>query len=605
MTAGTAAELRRPRRRRFMGSPLTRRILAVNLVAPIILAAGLLYIDRYEEALIASELSALRTNAEVIAAAVGEGAVAVDTVLWDPEAEEVGQTVPNNPAANLDPAVIMLGGIKVIADADARSTDPDKAEPKRKPIVVPVSGHRLLGDTARQMIRRLAEPAGVRARLFGTDGNLVADSRLLTGAGRMVQVVDLPPPETDRTPLSLLRTLYERILHGDPNDAGLPMYGERAVQKAADYREVIEALDGEAAGAVRAYSELGRLLSVAVPVQHYKRVVGALMLSHSADAMEESLFNVRVAIMEMFCGTAALTVLLSIYLSGTIARPITRLANAAELVRSGHGRRVTIPDLKYRNDEVGELAEVLSEMVNALWLRMDAIERFAADVAHEIKNPLTSMRSAIETVARLSDPERQARLIAIIQDDVTRLDRLITDISDASRLDAELSRAEPRPVAVRRMLETLVEVYQATTGPDGPHFTLAIDPGTMDPGELLTVNGIESRLVQVIRNLIANAVSFSPAGGTITLSAGREAASVWFAVDDDGTGIPAGREDAIFDRFYCERPSGEKFGTHSGLGLSISKQIVDAHGGTITAHNRLGPDAQPCGARFVVRLPAA
>ncbi|MEO5374408.1 MAG: sensor histidine kinase [Alphaproteobacteria bacterium] len=590
------------RRRRVLGSPLTWRILAVNLMAPIILVAGLLYVDQYEQALIASELAALRTNAEVIAAAVGEGAVAVDTVLWDPEAGEVGQTVPNNPVSVLDPGTVMLGGIKVIdPEAEARAGEFGS---RRRTIVVPVSGHRLLADKARLMIRRLAEPADVRARLFGTDGALVADSRLLTGPGGMVQVEDLPPPDDGRTLMGGLRGLYDRVLHGLSGDASLPVYGERARQAAADYGEVQEALGGEPAGAVRAYSDRGRLLSVAVPVQHYKRVVGALMLSHNGEPLEENLFNVRLAILEMFFGTALLTVLLSIYLSGTIARPITRLADAAERVRSGHGRREAIPEFGSRHDEIGELALALREMVDALWQRMDAIERFAADVAHEIKNPLTSIRSAVETVARVGDPERQKRLMAVIQDDVTRLDRLISDISDASRLDAELSRAESGPVQVRRLLETLVEVYGATTGPEGPSFALAIAEADAPADDPLTVEGIEGRLVQVIRNLIANAVSFSPPGGTITLRAGREEASVWMAVEDEGPGIPAGREDAIFDRFYRERPSGETFGAHSGLGLSISRQIVTAHGGTITATNRPGPvEGASGGARFVIRLP--
>ncbi|MGH6959535.1 MAG: sensor histidine kinase, partial [Dongiaceae bacterium] len=225
---------------------------------------------------------------------------------------------------------------------------------------------------------------------------------------------------------------------------------------------------------------------------------------------------------------------------------------------------------------------------------------FAADVAHEIKNPLTSLRSAVETVARLEDPEQQRRLIAIIVDDVQRLDRLITDISDASRLDAELSRAEVEPVDVGSMLRALAELHEATTDGDGPRLVLDIAQH-----QRLVVPGIEGRLVQVWRNLISNAVSFSPPGGTIRVSAARQSGKVRVIVEDEGPGLPPGKLTAIFDRFYSERPAGEKFGLHSGLGLSISKQIVEAHGGRILADNRTGADGVIAGAIFTVTLPAA
>jgi two-component system sensor histidine kinase ChvG len=238
-------------------------------------------------------------------------------------------------------------------------------------------------------------------------------------------------------------------------------------------------------------------------------------------------------------------------------------------------------------------------MTEALWQRMDAIERFAADVAHELKNPLSSMRSAVETVVRLEDPEQQKKLIQIILDDVQRLDRLISDISDASRLDAELSRAEGEPVDMGEMLKTLVEVYRATAAPDGPSFEF----DRADTHQL-RVQGIERRLVQVFRNLIANAISFSPPRGLIRVRAWREGNAVRATVSDQGPGIPDGKLEAIFDRFYSERPAGEKFGTHSGLGLSISKQVVQAHGGSIWAENRMDSDGRVVGARFVVELPA-
>lgn len=533
-----AAKPKVRRRWRILASTLTWRILAVNIVAPVILVVGLLQLDRYRDALLEGELASLRTQAEVFAAALGEGAVA-----------DNGATFPE-----------------------------------------------LLRDQAALMMRRLAEPAGVRARLFATDGNLVADSRRLLGAGGVVQIEELPPPAARGMPETLRGVLEVagEWLGGGP----APVYIERATQTAADYEEAIRALTGDSATAMRLRPGKGLVLSAAVPVQRLKQVVGVVMLSSSGEAVEGRLIEVRLAILRMFGLTLLVTVLLSLYLAGAIASPLTRLAAAAEQVRRGHGRANPIPDLSRRRDEIGELSAGLREMTDALWRRMDAIEAFAADVAHEIKNPLTSLRSAVETVARVRDPEQQLRLMTIIQDDVQRLDRLISDISDASRLDAELSRAETGPVPIRRMLAALAEVYRSTA-PENVRLVVDLP----EAGEL-EVPGMEDRLVQVFRNLIGNAISFSPAGGTIRIAAARERDHVVVTIEDDGPGIPNNKLEAIFERFYSERPQGEKFGTHSGLGLSISKQIVEAHGGVLFAENRVGPDGI-AGARFTVRLPVA
>jgi two-component system sensor histidine kinase ChvG len=261
---------------------------------------------------------------------------------------------------------------------------------------------------------------------------------------------------------------------------------------------------------------------------------------------------------------------------------------------------VEIPDFTGRGDEIGDLSGSLREMTDALWQRMSAIERFAADVAHEIKNPLSSLRSAVETATRIEDPAKQRRLMAIIFDDVERLDRLITDISDASRLDAELGRLELAPVDIAAMLRALVDVDEATRTGDSPRPVVAV---SVDDCELI-VPGIESRLSQVFRNVIDNAVSFSPPGGEIRLTARHDGRAVLVTVDDEGSGIPEEKLTAIFDRFYSERPLGEKFGTHSGLGLSISKQIVEAHRGMIWAENRKDAAGATIGARFCIRLPA-
>jgi two-component system sensor histidine kinase ChvG len=310
--------------------------------------------------------------------------------------------------------------------------------------------------------------------------------------------------------------------------------------------------------------------------------------------------NVRFELLRIFSVALCVTVLLSVYLASTIARPIHRLAEAAERAQ-GRGARIEIPDLTRRGDEIGDLSRSMREMTNALWLRMSAIESFASDVAHEIKNPLSSLRSAVETAVKIDDPVKQQRLLAIILDDVERLSRLITDISDASRLDAELSRDVMEPIDLAAMLRALVDIHETTRADGTAHVALSLPERRRG----LVVSGIESRLSQVFLNLISNAVSFSPPGGEIRVRAREDGRAVLVTVEDDGPGIPPEKLTTIFDRFYTERPAAEKFGTHSGLGLSISKQIAEAHRGRIWAENRHDATGAVCGARFLIRLPEA
>jgi two-component system sensor histidine kinase ChvG len=312
------------------------------------------------------------------------------------------------------------------------------------------------------------------------------------------------------------------------------------------------------------------LVTVAEPVERDHHTVGIILLTREAREVDASLFVVRISILALFSLALALTVLLSWYLSLTIARPILRLAGVAAEMREGHGRAGSVPlNLLDRRDEVGALATALSDSAQALWARMDAIEKFAADVAHEIKNPLSSIRSAIETLRRIEDPARQRQLLTIIAQDVMRLDRLISEVSDASRLDAELSRITAEPVDITPILNALQELDEATRDEaNDPHVTVDA------PSSGLTVWAVEDRLVQVLRNLVGNAQSFSPPRGSIMLRARETGAMVEISVEDDGPGIPEGNLEHIFDRFYSERPKGEKFGQHSGLGLSISRQIV-------------------------------
>jgi two-component system sensor histidine kinase ChvG len=530
----------RVRSRRLMLSKLTWRVLAVNLIALIMLVAGMLYLSSYQERLIENEVEALRTEAQILAGALAEAAV-ID------------------------------------------STDGPQA---------------LDTELARQMVRRVYEATETRTRLFAPDGKLVADSRIIGVPGGQIEGRPLPPPVEE----SWLRTTFDRVYNWFARLAGprkqWPRYVERPEQSAEDYRSAQTALRGGLGRQIWTEGDGGSMiLGVAVPVQRVRAVLGAVLVTRPSSNIDANIQSVREEILKVFMVALGVTTLLSLYLASTITRPIRVLARAAERLRhgDGRGRKLEIPDMTARHDEIGELSGALRAMTAAIWARVDAIERFAADVAHEIKNPLTSLRSAVETTARISDPVQQQRLMAIILEDVERLNRLITDISDASRLDAEMSRAESSPVDMGRVLISLVELYRATLEESGPKVALKLQQG----GSLM-VDGVEDRLIQVLRNLIVNAISFSPPDATLTLAAWRAGRTVIVTVEDEGPGIPPAKLTHIFDRFYSERPSGEKFGMHSGLGLSISKQIVTAHRGEIFAENREG---RP-GARFTIRLPA-
>ena len=539
---GRRPAIERRRRRRFgIFTSITARILAINVLALALLVAGFLYLDQHQRGLSDAKIDALTTQGRLVAAALGESAVA--------ESEDV--------------------------------------EPTLRP------------EVAQTLVRRLSVPVGTRVRLFDIDGDLIVDTRRTAGGGAPVQTKELPPPDQGGRIGRLMVAAYDWVVSRLPPRAAVPRYAEAADQRVTDYPEAEEALLGTLGSAIRDAGDGGLVLTVAVPVQRLKRVQGALLLSTRSDDIDKSVREVRFAILKAFAIALAITVLLSLYFARTIARPVRRLAQAADLVRVGRGRSVTIPEFSRRSDEIGRLSGALKTMTDALLERMDAVERFAIDVAHEIKNPLTSVRSAVETAIRVDDPQKRDKLLNVIANDVARLDRLISDIAEASRLDAQLSRAEATRLDLARLLETLVEVYGETRADHSPRLIFE-----QVGDESFEIDGVEDQLVQVMRNLIANAVSFSPPDGTITLRLAREADRVLLSVEDEGAGVPPDKCEAIFERFYTLRPEGEKFGMHSGLGLSISKQIVEAHGGTIAAENRQDADGRIIGARLTVRLPA-
>ena len=537
---------RRPRR--FMRiSPLTLRILAVNMLALAILVVGLLYLGQYQDNLIESHLEALKGDSRVFAGMVAEGGTVGD-----------------------------LNGLYALSPRPARS-----------------------------VIRRWVDATDVRTRLFDPQGGFFADSQTLDGPnGTSIDWRLLPPPHSFNTKVEAFIDFLSRQLNTWPGRSKLPKYeGDDRTAPLAANPDLAKALQGEVSGRVWLDGDGHLRLTAAAPVQRLKLVLGAVLLNGDGSVIEDAIRSTQLDIAKAFSGALAITVLLSLYLAGAISRPIRRLAQAAERLRMGTGREDEIPDFTSRRDEIGELSLALREMTAALRNRMDAIEQFAADVAHELKNPLSSLASAVETVGRVKDPAQQQKLLSIIREDVTRLDRLISDISNASRLDAELSRAESHPVQLETLLETLAEIHRSIDE-TRPGFTEPVEI-TLDAPKGLVVRGMESRLGQVFQNLIANAVSFSPPDSTVRVAVSRQGGNAIVTVEDQGPGIPPAKLDAIFDRFYSERPSGEAFGTHSGLGLSISKQIVETLGGRIYAENRMDAKGDVAGARFVVQLPLA
>jgi two-component system, OmpR family, sensor histidine kinase ChvG len=529
-------------------SPTLRRILLVNLLPLALLLAALLYLDQYQTGLLEAEVMALREQAKVFAGALAESAV--------------------------------------------NASDPH--EPK------------LVPEIARPLLYRLTEPTpDAQAKIYSPDGTVLADSTLGPINGKP-RGPTFPPAINHGRILGAIGWLYDKALSLLPHQtpSALDLTPGAGPEWQPNVREEVRLSSSDQSRETPPYIRRTRddrlLVTVAEPIQRNHHTVGIIILTREAREVDASLFAIRMSILALFGLALALTVLLSWYLSRTIARPILRLAAAAADMREGQGRTGSVPRaLLIRRDEVGALAVALADSAAALWQRMDAIERFAADVAHEIKNPLSSIRSAIETLRRIEDPARQKQLLAVVTDDVTRLNRLISDVSDASRVDAELSRIMTGRVDLVPMLRALEQLHEATRSEGDPQIEVDV------PATPLMTRGVEDRLVQVFRNLLSNAESFSPQRGRITIRARELERAIEVTIEDEGPGIPEGKLKQIFDRFYSERPRDERFGQHSGLGLSICRQIVEALHGRITAENRRDAKGRVLGARFIVRLPKA
>ncbi|HSM40000.1 MAG TPA: stimulus-sensing domain-containing protein [Afifellaceae bacterium] len=548
-------------------SSLTRRILILNLAALIALVGGILYLNKFRAGLIDARVESLRTQGQIIAAAIAaQASVETDSITVDPD------------------KLLELQAGESLSPFDLGDSTAD----------FPINPERVA-----PLLKRLISPTRIRGRIYDQEGTLLLDSRGLYSRGQILRF-ELPPLDQEKP---WYDGLSARIKHwfrrGD-----LPAYREIGAGNGREYPEVVNALNGQSPSIVRISEDGGLIVSVAVPIQRFRAVLGALLLSTESGDIDAIVEAERMAIVRVFLVAAAVTILLSVLLASTIAGPVRRLSGAAERVRRGVKRRVEIPDFSGRKDEIGHLAQSLRDMTTALYNRMEAIESFAADVAHELKNPLTSLRSAVETLPIVKTQESRARLLAVIQHDVRRLDRLITDISDASRLDAELARADTEPVDIARLLDAVVTIAREARVVRHSEIVLAVDSGRWGKNAFYVL-GHDSRLAQVFNNLIDNARSFSPPNGIVRVVAKRHANAIVVTVDDDGPGINGENIDRIFERFYTDRPDAEDFGKNSGLGLAITRQIVDVHRGRVTAENRRDANGRITGARFTVVLPPA
>lgn len=556
-------------------SSLTRRIVFLNVAGLLAFVLGILYLTQFRAGLIDARVQTLVAQGEAIGIAIalaGQESDSIDVDLEKLLELQAGESY--NPSDNT------LFGYEF-------PLSPERVAPLLRKLIAP-SNTKLI--TSRNTL----------ARVYDRDGTLLLDSRNLRSD---VLGYDLPSA-TAEPPGILERTfiaIRKWLARGD-----LPPYRDIGPGNGrVGYEEVATALDeGREASSVR-INDVGQVVvMVAVPIQRLRTVRGALLLSTQGGDIDRTVEAERLAILKVFLVAAVIMSILSMLLASTLAGPVRRLADSADRVRRRVRGRVEIPDYTKRRDEIGHLSGSMREMTGALYNRIEAIESFAADVAHELKNPLTSLRSAVETLPLAKTDESRSRLLSVLKHDVQRLDRLISDISDASRLDAELQRQEAAPVDLHKLLVAVVAMANEVKR------DVAVSLAFEGSPRVFKAQGHDSRLSQVMNNLIDNARSFSPPGGAVRVTCRRSGRDILITIDDEGPGIRPDAIDKIFERFYTDRPH-QHFGQNSGLGLSISKQIVEAHDGRLLAQNRIAPsepghagEERVLGARFLVRLPA-
>jgi two-component system sensor histidine kinase ChvG len=564
---------------RLFAQSLARRIFFSNVLGLVVLLVGIFWVSQQNALLITAKRENLQVQGEIIAAAIAASAsVQTNDITFDPrQLQEVGAAS----VVQRTDAFAALDGLEL-------SLRPEEVGP---------------------VIRRLIQPvqASTRARIYDREGALIVD----TNRASMRSL----PPDVDESgePRGKLRvkTFWTRV-QALFDGTDLPLYHEIGTASGNYYREVRQALKGERPAPMVLITEDGhRIVSLAVPIQRRNGTIGALLISTRPGDIERTVERERWIFLSVATMALLTTLAASMQLTRSIAEPVSRLSAAADQVSKSISARAELPDYSGRTDEVGRMAGAFRRMTAALYRRIEASEKFAADVAHELKNPLTAARSTAESMVYAKTPEQREQLAQQIQSELKRLNRLITDVANASRLDAELARQQTEVLDLGESLTGLVAVLGDIHGSDGREIRLDIVPG---PGgdRALLVKGHEGRLAQVVTNLIDNAASFSPENGTVRVRGRRIGSEIEIAVEDEGPGIPEDNLEKVFERFYSDRPEKDRtIGKNSGLGLSISREIVHAHGGRIWAENRTASSSdaagQPtvAGARFVFRLPAA
>jgi two-component system sensor histidine kinase ChvG len=560
--AVTGAWIARQPLARFLSRSIARRILLANSLGLVILLAGVLYLGSTNVHLVQAKLDSLRVQGQIIAAAI---------------------------AAN---ATVDRGGLVV---------EPDKLPPAEGSLApyrddsFAAMELSIRPERVAPILRRLIEPTNTRARVYARDGALVSDSALLMARGR----ISRRALGDQAGPKPRVKNFWTRFTAWfDPSD--LPIYREIGTANGTYYAEVRAALTGVASAMILLTEKSEQIVSVAVPIQRFKSVQGVIMLSTRPGEIDEILAKQRTILFYVATLAILATLIASFLLERTLAGPMRRLSAGADSVSRNISARTALPVLAGRKDEVGQLAASFATMTEALYRRAEASENFAADVAHELKNPLTAARTTAETLAYARTESQRAEMVEQIKQELHRLNRLITDVAYASRLDAELALQHREPVDLRRVIEGVLGVFRGVERDKAVEIALEVAPVAAASGAYI-VHGHDGKLSQVLTNLIDNALSFAPAESTVTVRAHPIGGEVEVVVEDEGPGIPHDKIEKIFDRFYTDRPETQRTrDKNSGLGLSISRGIVLAHNGTIRAENRL--DRR--GARFVVRLPA-
>ena len=537
---------------------LTLKVMGINALSVISLLLGVIYLSQHHTTLVETKLEQFETEILLITAALSEGAVV------------------------------------------------DHADKKGDEVELSLSK-----DRAETISAKLSATLGKRILVFDEDKKLMSDSEIYIAEHNVEPIFRVIKDEGQQLDsVKVLKATAAWFVSLFPQYAKLPTFQGINSQKAEEYSDVKDAFHKNLSMSAWRDSDDALVLTAAMPILHNSEIKGVVMIINDAADIKEALGDAWFNILKIFLFTLFITVLISIYLTGVIARPLRKLANAADGVRRGKLKYSDIPDMSDRNDEIGELSSVLKDMTHALWERMDTIEAFAADVSHEIKNPLTSLKSAVETAAIVKKKEDLDKLLDIIKQDIERLDRLISDISNASRLDAELSREDFQKLNLKNILRQLLDSYKSPLEREASneeHHDEALKDGILITLDLpdhadIYIRGSEGRLIQVFQNIISNALSFAALKTSIKIQVSVTDRRVKVSIEDEGPGIPEKQLEKIFSRFYSERPEHEEYGQHSGLGLSICEQIIVAHNGVIYAENKRDRSGEVSGARFIVIL---